>query len=42
MSGFKKFDEKFPSKEKFYSSSIGKKINIKFMNMLLKFGIHLK
>ena len=42
MSDFKKFKEKLPSKEKFYSSLTNKKLVIMDMNMFLKFGIYFK
>ena len=37
-----KFEKQLPSKEKFYSSLTDKNIVTKIMNMLSKFGIHLK
>ena len=36
MSNFKKFNEKLPSKEKFYSSLTGKNMMTKSMNISLK------
>ena len=43
MSDFEKFKEKLPSKEKFYSSLENKKkLGMKIMSILLRFGMHLK
>ena len=42
MSGFQKFKEKFPGKEKTYSSLMGKKYVVKSMSIYLRFGIILK
>ena len=42
MSDFEKFKEGLTSKEKFYSSLIGKKLAIKSMNMFLKIEINFK
>ena len=42
MTDFKKFKEKLPSKEKFYSSLTGKKLLTKNLIMFLRFGTNLK
>ena len=43
MSGFEKFKEQLLSKENFYSLLTGKKkLVVKSMSMLLRFGIDLK
>ena len=42
MSDFEKFKEKFPSKEKFYTSMRVKILVTKSTNMFLIFGILLK
>ena len=42
MSGFEKFKEQLPNKEKFCSTLTGKKIVTKNMNMFLRFGTNLK
>ena len=42
MSDFENLKEKFPSKEKFYSLLTVKELMVMNMNMLLKFGMHLK
>ena len=42
MRGFEKFEEKLLSKGKLYSSLIDKKLVIKIMRILLRFGKHLK
>ena len=43
MTDFAKFKKELPSKEKFYSSLTGKKINDKeYDHVLLRFGTNLK
>ena len=42
MSDFEKLKEQLPSKEKFYSSLIGKKLVTEKINMFLIFGTNLK
>ena len=42
MNDFEKFKEELPSRKRFYSLLLSKKIVTKSMNMFLRFGINLK
>ena len=41
-SGFEKFKEELPSKEKFYCSLMGKKLVIRSISMIFRFRIDFK